>query len=270
MSVPRSPNTITEVTRREIIDFLSLGRYWWHGCLDEAGFLSRIFDLGSLPSTESRFKNAADEIFHHLQDINHGDFKDSWVFDYPPFDILHGPDERFLRFLCQTVQPVVRPKSDEAAEMVRFYNEQLKLDSWEIVEETRISNRPVYAAQRIRMDADVPDRAPSRAEPGTPTLKPALKPDQSSESCGKVLDTLDFASEAGRSNAITAYSKKWSTDTWTCSQASLARTANVHPADLSKWKKDLLPVGSDKKKRLEEALKNNTPPTPSAKQRSQV
>jgi hypothetical protein len=71
---------------------------------------------------------------------------------------------------------------------------------------------------------------------------------------------LDFISEAGRNTAVNAY-----TTLWTCSAASLGRTAKVHRADLSKWKKGSLPNASLKIKRIEEALKNNDKPTPAPK-----
>ena len=67
-------------------------------------------------------------------------------------------------------------------------------------------------------------------------------------------------SDSPRIDAIVAYTKSWQ-----CSEAALARTARVDPADLSKWKKGLLPVESDKKARIEKALKNNEAPTPAAK-----
>jgi hypothetical protein len=70
-----------------------------------------------------------------------------------------------------------------------------------------------------------------------------------------------FDSEMGRNSAVAAYC-----ESWTCSEASLARTARVNPADLSKWKKGLLPGASDKLTRIEKALKNNQPPTPISKQ----
>lgn len=82
------------------------------------------------------------------------------------------------------------------------------------------------------------------------------------------LDSFDYASEPGRRNAIGAYIKHWTSDSETCSEASLARTARVDPADLSKWKKGLLPASSHKKARIEEALKNNKPPTPPPAKRS--
>ena len=66
-----------------------------------------------------------------------------------------------------------------------------------------------------------------------------------------------FASEAVRTRALTDY-----IECWNCSEAALARTASVDPADLSKWKKGLLPAGSEKKARIEKALRKNEPPTP--------
>ena len=70
----------------------------------------------------------------------------------------------------------------------------------------------------------------------------------------------DFTSEEKRNRAMAAY-----TVAWDCSEASLARTATVDPADLSKWKKGSLPGGSDKKARIENALRNNDAPTLLAK-----
>jgi hypothetical protein len=79
------------------------------------------------------------------------------------------------------------------------------------------------------------------------------------------LEGLDLASEAGRNSAVAAYKTRW-----TCSEASLARTATVDPGDLVKWKKGQLPVTSDKKARIEKALKKNEPPTSPARPKSGV
>jgi hypothetical protein len=76
---------------------------------------------------------------------------------------------------------------------------------------------------------------------------------------------LNFTSEAGRNKAVLDYTKHWTTEEWTCSEASLARSANVDPADLSKWKKALLPIESDKKRRIEKTIRDNQRPTPAPK-----
>jgi hypothetical protein len=79
---------------------------------------------------------------------------------------------------------------------------------------------------------------------------------------------LDFTSETGRNLAVDDYKKRWTVDQRICSEASLARTAKVDPADLSKWKKGLLPAESDKKARIEAALSNNSSPTPATRRDS--
>lgn len=89
---------------------------------------------------------------------------------------------------------------------------------------------------------------PESSEPASPPSAPSARP---------MKDLDDFASEAARTSALADYIERWN-----CSEAALARTATVDPADLSKWKKALLPAGSDKKARIENALRNDERPTP--------
>jgi hypothetical protein len=140
-------NQITEVTRRGIIDSISVGKASWSGRFDEAGFLSRLFDLKNLPSRDYRYTTAGEDIWKHR--IMNSDWADDWVFYDDRFDIFRGPDERFLRFLCEMVHPVVRPEAAVAEQLVQLFNKHLRNDGWEIVETTRISNKPVYAARPL-------------------------------------------------------------------------------------------------------------------------
>lgn len=141
-------NTITEVTRRAVFDFLTVGGHRWAGRLEEQEFLARLFDLESMPSNDPRFKDVAEDIWQHRMN-NPGDWSDDWVFYDARFNLLHGPDETFLRFLGETVHPVVRPDESDAVRMVEAYNEHLAKDGWELVEKTRISEKPVYAARPL-------------------------------------------------------------------------------------------------------------------------
>jgi hypothetical protein len=136
---------ITEVTRQAIIDSLSAGGYDWAGRLNDHAFLSRLYDLNALPSNDNRYVSAADDIYQHR--VNWGDWEADWVFYDQRFNLLRGPDEDFLRFLCETVHPSVRSDTKEARRLVELYNEQLRRDGWELYPRSEISGRPVFAAK---------------------------------------------------------------------------------------------------------------------------
>lgn len=146
-------NEITEVTRRNIIDYLTASGANWAGRLPEDEFLARLYDLTDLPSTDHRLINAAGDIRQHR--LNWADWPDDWVFYDSRFNLLRAYDEAFLRFLCETIHPVVRPGSVEAREMAAIYSEELKADGWRIVEGKQISSRPVFVAERIHGRTDI-------------------------------------------------------------------------------------------------------------------
>jgi AbiJ-like protein/abortive infection Abi-like protein len=141
-------NTITEVTRRAIIDYLSVGRHW-SGALPEEGFLGRLYDLKRMPSTDYRreYDTAAKDIWKHR--VMNSDWPDEWVFTDERFDLLFGPDEPFLKFLAETVNPIVRPDTEDALAMVAEYNSALNVDGWEIYPAKKISTKPVFGYRRL-------------------------------------------------------------------------------------------------------------------------
>jgi AbiJ N-terminal domain 3/Helix-turn-helix domain len=144
---------ITEVTRREIIDRLVAGNWAWAGRLQEDDFLSRLYDLNALPSEDNRFQTAAGDIWQHR--VNNLDWEDDWIFFDQRFNLLHAPDEDFLRFLCETVHPVVRPRVEQALELVNTYNGHLRQDGWELVRSSEISGRPVFHARKTAQDIEI-------------------------------------------------------------------------------------------------------------------
>src|ERR1035438_4721575 len=150
-------NQITDVTRRNIVDAISIGQCSWSGRLGEAEFLSRLFDINKLPSNDYRYSTAAEDIWQHR--INNSDWPDDWVFYDDRFDIFRGPDERFLRFLCEMVHPVVRPDANDALRLVKLFNGHLESDGWEIAETTQISGKAVYAARPLIAGAGAPVKA---------------------------------------------------------------------------------------------------------------
>lgn len=144
---------ITEITRRAIVDALMAGRHDWAGRLRDDDFLSRLYDLNALPSDDNRFATAAGDIHQHR--ANWRDWEDDWVFYDRRFNLLHGPDEDFLRFLCETVHPTVRANTEEALRMAELYSEQLRRDGWELYQRSEISGRPVFAARTTTADAEI-------------------------------------------------------------------------------------------------------------------
>jgi len=148
-------NEISEVTRRAIVDYIITSGVDWAGRLPEDDFLARLYDLTAMRSTDHRMRNAAGDIHQHR--INWRDWEDDWVFYDSRFNFLRAPDGEFLRFLCETVHPVVRPASEAARELVAVYNRELANDCWSLIEAKEISGRPVFAPQKIGRRAQVFD-----------------------------------------------------------------------------------------------------------------
>jgi hypothetical protein len=78
---------ISQITRRDIADAITVEGVNWNGRLEESEFLSRIFDLNSLPSTDSRFKDAAGDIWQHRVN-NPEDWTDDWIFRDERFNLM--------------------------------------------------------------------------------------------------------------------------------------------------------------------------------------
>ncbi|WP_102789044.1 abortive infection family protein [Stenotrophomonas bentonitica] len=133
--------------RQNIFDGLRLDDTSWKGRLDDVEFLSRLYDLGSLPSTDPRYATASDDIWQHC--INNDDWERDWVFTDGRFNLLDGPPDKFLRFLCEIVHPIVRPDRNESLTIVSHINDQLRGAGWEIFEEERIGGRSRYASREL-------------------------------------------------------------------------------------------------------------------------
>jgi hypothetical protein len=138
---------ISEVTRRSIIDFFTMSQTHWSGRFQDNEFLARLYDLNSLPSQDYRYKNANGDIFQHR--VRNSDWENDWVFYDSRFNLLYEADEKFLRFLCETVHPIVRPDTDEARKLVEVYNKELAPDGWQLVVVKEVSGKPIFAAQQV-------------------------------------------------------------------------------------------------------------------------
>ena len=143
---------ITEYTRQDIVDLLTYGyydkknkkkiQYFWSGRLDESSFLSRLYNLKEIESTDHRYKNAYGDIIQHR--VNNLDWEDDWVFNDPRFGIRNVNDSEFLRFVLEVFNPSVRDESKNWEEALEKINEFLKRDGYEIYESDNISGRQIF------------------------------------------------------------------------------------------------------------------------------
>lgn len=138
---------ITEITRRNIFDFIQVEGFNWSGRLEESDFLSRVFDLKNTPSTDSRFKDAAGDIWQHRVN-NPNDWPDNWIFNDERFNLLHCDDSIFLNFLCEMIHPIVRLDVTEVNKLLQIFNDYLKEDNFEIIEKTTVSGRPIFIGRQ--------------------------------------------------------------------------------------------------------------------------
>lgn len=138
-------NKISNITRRDIFDTITVENISWNGRLEETDFLSRLYDLSKIPSTDSRYKDANGDIWQHR--VNNYDWDDNWIFSDDRFNLQHCDDASFLLFLCEMLHPIVRRDTTEVSRLHQMFNEYLAKDNFEIVEKTRISDRPIFTGR---------------------------------------------------------------------------------------------------------------------------
>lgn len=142
---------ISEITRKDIFDAIRIEKIGWWGRLEEGEFLSRLYDLSQLPSTDARYTDASGDIWKHR--VANDDWEDDWVFSDDRFSLNRGDDEILLRFLCETIHPVVRPDTTEAERIRQLYNQFLINDGFSLVEKTRLSGKPIFIGRFVGIGA---------------------------------------------------------------------------------------------------------------------
>ena len=95
----QSEQTISEVTRRNIADALTVANFSWSGRMPESDFLARLYNVSDMPSYDPRYKTAAQDISKHME-MNR-DWSDDWVFYDSRFDLLHAPTKRYSAFFVK-------------------------------------------------------------------------------------------------------------------------------------------------------------------------
>lgn len=139
-------NQITYITRRNIFDHIQAEGIWWSGRMTETDFLPRLFDLEQMESFDSRFKNAAGDIWQHRVN-NPNDWDDNWIFGDSRFNLFHCNESVFLNFLCEMIHPLVRVDSSEVSKLLEIFNDNLCNDGFEIIEKSKISGKPLFTGR---------------------------------------------------------------------------------------------------------------------------
>lgn len=138
---------ITQITRKDLFDAIVIEKINWSGSLEESEFLARVYNLQEIRSMDQRFPDAAGDIWQHR--VNNYDWEDHWIFHDSRFQLMNGDDEILLRFLAETVHPIVRSDVTESQRLVQLYNQFLRNDGFELSEKSRISGKPIYIGRNI-------------------------------------------------------------------------------------------------------------------------
>ena len=135
---------ISIITRQAIFDEITLNNISWSGRLEEPAFLNRIFDLSKLPSTDSRFDNAYDDIHKHR--IMNYDWEDDWVFTDRRFNLLHCDEDILMKFLLLSINPAARTDEEGISQLIAIYNKHLVPIGLEVYENQRLRENQYLAS----------------------------------------------------------------------------------------------------------------------------
>ncbi|MDT9722798.1 hypothetical protein QVE09_28285 [Paenibacillus sp. ClWae2A] len=140
-------NTITEITRRNLMDELLLMPFSIEGRTDFIVFLKRVWPLNKMSSTDSRFKDAEGDIWQHM--IRNSDWEIDFLYlEY--LDVLNIPDPIFVEFLEQILHPIIRADRDEQEVCLEIIDKHIARDGYKMQEVDQMSGYPVYGAVNIK------------------------------------------------------------------------------------------------------------------------
>ena len=145
-SVKSPDGKIAHKTRAAVLDEMRARETVWHGALDAVDFLTRIFDLTLMPSFDSRFDTAAADIWQHC--INNNDWPIDWIFSDDRFRLYEIEQTKFLDFIVEVLNPIVRKDAAEQSHLAAAFNGHLRRDGWELVEDVIVDGRPSYVPER--------------------------------------------------------------------------------------------------------------------------
>jgi len=130
--------------------------YPYYGQLNEIEFIKKLYPLDKMPSCDTRFKNAKEDISQHT--VNNNDWQFGWIFEDSRFELLKGSDIVFLKFLCAVFHPENRDEKGYWKEYLGKINPLIKTDGYELYENDKISGRSVFSWRKITPEETVSGR----------------------------------------------------------------------------------------------------------------
>lgn len=150
VSIPGRPDLeggpVSYTARRSIVQLLRDEGVSWQGNLDDVEFLIPIYNLDELPSIDTRFRTARQDIRQHRIN-NPTDWPDDWIYDDKRFDLINGPDVTFLLFVERLLSPQARPDAGQAAKLSERISRELERTGWSVVQRETMKGDLVYRVE---------------------------------------------------------------------------------------------------------------------------
>lgn len=109
---------------------------------DIIDFLRRVWPLDEMPSTDPRFKTAAQDVWQHV--VNNDDWDQQYLYmNY--LQLRDGPDDELLRLMEAIVHPEVRRGTSQET-CVDLINRYIEPDGFSLKKAGEISGYPIYTA----------------------------------------------------------------------------------------------------------------------------
>lgn len=116
-------------------------------------FLTKIWNLKEMPSEDSRFKNAYEDVHQHL--VNNSDWTTEYLY-LERFNLIDGEEKYFILFLEAVVNPTVRKNSEDIILFVSKINSIIQPSGFRLILTSYFEELPVYKYNSIAEFNDLP------------------------------------------------------------------------------------------------------------------
>jgi len=140
---------ITQVTRKAIFDEMRISNLsYLSNEIGEVDFWNRLYDLSKLSSMDGRFKDMNGDMWQHRIN-NPMDWDEYWFLSDSRINMMTCSSMEFIKFLSETIHPLVRSNKIEIEELLEIYNKNIRNDGFEIVVVQTISSRGIYGGKKL-------------------------------------------------------------------------------------------------------------------------